>query len=53
MQLKEYTIKRIQILKKDVECMFAEVQDHPLAKLELIHNITKLGLNKYFEEEIL
>lgn len=42
---------RAQILKEDVTCMFMEASDS-LSMLELIDSISKLGLDKYFEEQI-
>ncbi|XP_027102632.2 alpha-farnesene synthase-like isoform X1 [Coffea arabica] len=42
---------RAQTLKEDVKCMFVEASD-TLSKLELIDSISKLGLDKYFMQEI-
>nr|XP_027108729.1 (E,E)-alpha-farnesene synthase-like [Coffea arabica] len=42
---------RAETLKEDVKCMFVEASD-TLSKLELIDSISKLGLDKYFMEEI-
>ncbi|CAI9087804.1 OLC1v1021978C2 [Oldenlandia corymbosa var. corymbosa] len=49
---KECNKKRVQVLKKEVACMFSEANNNPLLKLELVDHISKLGLNNYFEEEI-
>lgn len=42
---------RAQTLEEDVRCMFVEATD-TLSNLELIDSISKLGLDKYFLEEI-
>ena len=50
LQGKEYE-RRAQKLKEDVKGIFAEAIDL-VAKLELIHSVTKLGLASHFDVEI-